>query len=323
MSDTGNIKYLKVRGGALLIGLMGMVPAFADYTVIATTAISRITISSKAGEGTGLISQYVVQGSTISGQVYCGSSNLPSEKAWHYTLIDLPKEPNVAGHYRINENLSVVVKTANDSVGKWVNQDAGVCSTFLPGTYKDASLFSVSFPITLSFYIKRRPIDNLITFPSMLLGGYIRSFRSYGSPPGPTKGVYTVPFQLQGGAIQLPNVCQVNPAALTLDHGTLSADSVSHRTSAPITYTCDSPVKATFSLSYEADGNGTLPLKDTAGKTGAVSKLTITDPETGASGRSIKAAIGTSKTFTVSSELSNITGNGQLSGSAWLIALQD
>jgi len=323
MSETGSKKYLKVWGSGLLIGLMGIVPAFADYTVIGTTAISRITISSQAGGGTGLISQYVVQGSTISGQVFCGPTDLPRQKAWHYTLIDLPKEPDIVGHYRINDNLSVAVKAANNSVNRWVNENAGMCSTYLPEPYKDASLFSISFPITLSFYIKRRPIDNLITFPSMPLGGYIRSFRSAGSPPAPTKGVYTVPFQLQGGAIQLPSTCQVNPTALTLDHGTLSADSVSNRTSAPITYTCDSPVKATFSLSYEADGNGALPLKDTAGKTGAVSKLTITDPETGASGRSIKAAIGTSKTFTVSSELSNITGNGQLSGSAWLIALQD
>lgn len=323
MSETGSKKYLKVWGSGLLIGLMGIVPAFADYTVTAIDAISRVTISSQAGGGTGLISQYVVQSSTISGKVSCGPADLPYEKAWHYTLIDLPKEPNVAGHYRINDNLSVAVTTANNSVDKWVNQEAGVCSNSWNDKIMDASKFSISFPITLSFYIKRRPIDNMITFPSMPLGGYIRSFRSYGSPPGPTRGIYTVPFQLQGGTIQLPSTCQVNPAALTLDHGTLSADSVSHRTSAPITYTCDSPVKATFSLSYEADGNGALPLKDTAGKTGAVSKLTITDPETGASGRSIKAAIGTSKTFTVSSELSNITGNGQLSGSAWLIALQD
>ncbi|MBL5828150.1 hypothetical protein [Serratia fonticola] len=323
MSETGSRKYLKVWGSGLLIGLMGIVPAFADYTVTAIDAISRVTISSQAGGGTGLISQYVVQSSTISGQVSCGPADLPYEKAWHYTLIDLPKEPNVAGHYRINDNLSVAVTTANNSVDKWVNQDAGVCSNFGNEKITDASKFSISFPITLSFYIKRRPIDNLITFPSMPLGGYIRSFRDYGRPPGPTRGIYTVPFQLQGGTIQLPSTCQVNPTALTLDHGTLSADSVSHRTSAPITYTCDSPVKATFSLSYEADGNGSLPLKDTAGKTGAVSKLTITDPETGASGTSIKAAIRTSKTFTVSSELSKITGNGQLSGSAWLIALQD
>lgn len=320
MSETGSIKYLKVWGSGLLIGLMGIVPAFADYTVTATTAISRITISGLAGVGTGLISQYVVRGSTISGQVYCGAANLPQEQAWHYTLIDLPKEPNVAGHYRINENLSVSVTTDNNSAGKWVNQSAGVCSSWFNPEYTDASGFSISFPITLSFYIKRRPIDNLITFPSMPLGGYIRTF---GRPLGPYKGVYTVPFYLQGGTIQLPNRCQVNPTALTLDHGMLSADSATHRTSAPITYTCDSPVKATFSLSYEADGNGALPLKDTAGKTGAVSKLTITDPETGASGRSIEAAIGTSKTFTVSSELSKITGSGQLSGSAWLIALQD
>ncbi|MDK2375864.1 hypothetical protein [Serratia fonticola] len=320
MSETGSRKYLKVWGSGLLIGLMGIVPAFADYTVTAIDAISRVTISSQAGGGTGLISQYAVQSSTISGTVFCGPADLPASSAWHYTLIDLPKEPNLAGHYRINDNLSVAVTTANNSVEKWVNQYAGVCSNALYNKIMDASEFNVSFPIMLYFYIKRRPIDNLITFPSMPLGGYIRRF---GSPLGPIKGVYTVPFQLQGGTIQLPSTCQVNPTALTLDHGTLSADSVSHRTSAPITYTCDSPVKATFSLSYEADGNGSLPLKDTAGKTGAVSKLTITDPETGASGTSIKAAIRTSKTFTVSSELSKITGNGQLSGSAWLIALQD
>ncbi|MEB7884174.1 hypothetical protein [Serratia fonticola] len=320
MIKPGSIKYLKAWGCGLLIGLMGMVPAFADYTVIATTAISRITISSSASGGTGLISKYVVQGSTISGQVYCGPANLNEDKAWHYTLIDLPKESNAYGRYRINENLSVSVTTANDSLDRWINESAGVCSIYSPAAYQEASKFSVSFPITFYFYIKRRPIDNLITFPSMPLGGYIRRF---GSPLGPYKGQYTVPFQLQGGSINLPSTCKVNPTTLTLDHGTLSADSVSHRTVAPITYTCDSPVKATFSLDYEADGNGNLPLKDMAGRIGAVSKLTITDPETGASGRKIEAAIKTSKTFTVSSELSKVTRSGQLSGSAWLIAIQD
>ncbi|HHQ6581700.1 TPA: hypothetical protein ACSTJ2_003728 [Serratia fonticola] len=320
MSDMGSIKNLKTWGGGLLIGLMGMVPAFADYNVTATTAISRVTISSKAEVSTGLITQFVIDSNTVSGRVSCGAADLPQEKAWHYTLIDLPREPGNPVRYRINENLSVSATAANGSLGQWINEYASVCSSWWETFSEDASKLTVAFPITLSFYIKRRPIDNLISFPSMPLGGYIRS---YGSRMGLNERRYTIPFSLQGGTIQLPSTCQVNPAALTLDHGTLSADSVSHRTSAPITYTCDSPVKATFSLSYEADGNGTLPLKDTAGKTGAVSKLTITDPETGASGRSIKAAIGTSKTFTVSSELSNITGSGQLSGSAWLIALQD
>lgn len=321
MSETGSIKYLKVRGGGLLIGLIGMVPAFADYNVTAIDAISRVSISGKAQVSTGLISTYVIGSSTVSGTVSCGPGNVSPDKAWHYTLIDLPREPDNSERYRINDNLSVSATAANNSIGQWVNMYGRGCST--DGQNKiteEASYFIVAFPITLSFYIKRRPIDNMITFPSMPLGGYIRSF---GRPMGLNERKYTIPFYLQGGTIQLPNVCKINPVALTLDHGTLSADSVSHRTSAPITYTCGSPVKATFSLSYEADGNGTLPLKDTAGKTGAVSKLTITDPETGASGRSIEAAIGTSKTFTVSSELSNITGNGQLSGSAWLIALQD
>lgn len=318
MSETGSIKYLKARGGGLLIGLMGMFPAFADYNVTSINAISRVTISSKAEVSSGLISTYVINSGTVSGKVSCGAANLPSSKAWHYTLIDLPKEPNIAGRYRVNENLSVSATADNNSLGRWVNKEALYCAS--GNIQEDASGFTVAFPITLSFYIKRRPIDNVITFPSMPLGGYIRSF---GSPMGLNERIYTIPFYLQGGMIQLPNTCKVNPTALTLDHGTLPADSVSHRTSAPITYTCDSLVKATFSLSYEADGNGDLPLKDTAGKTGAVSKLTITDPETGASGRSIKATIGKSKTFTVSSELSKITGSGQLSGSAWLIAIQD
>ncbi|MBP1036116.1 hypothetical protein J8631_11165 [Serratia fonticola] len=320
MSETGRIKYLKVRVGGLLIGLIGMVPAFANYNATAIDAISRVTISGKAEVSSGLITRFVINGYTVTGRVSCGAANLPASKAWHYTLIDLPREPGNYERYRINDNLSLSATTANYSLGEWRNVSAGGCSDEWGNSSADAWQLIVAFPITLSFYIKRRPIDNLITFPSMPLGGYIRSF---GSPIGVNERRYAIPFYLQGGTIQLLNTCQVNPAALTLDHGTLSADSVSHRTSAPITYTCDSPVKATFSLSYDADGNGALPLKDTAGKTGAVTKLTITDPETGATGRSIEAAIGTSKTFTVSSELSKITGTGQLSGSAWLIALQD
>lgn len=320
MSETDSIKYLKVRGGGLLIGLMSMVPAFADYNVTAINAISRVMISSKAEVSSGLISTYVINSSTVSGTVSCGPANLPPDMTWHYTLIDLPREPGNSELYRINDNLSVSATAANGSLGQWINATGAACSDWWGTISEDASKFTAAFPITLSFYIKRRPIDNVITFPSMPLGGYIRSF---GSPMGVNEKLYTIPFYLLGGTIQLPNECRVTPAALTLDHGTLPADSVSHRTSAPITYSCDSPVKATFSLSYEADGNGALPLKDTAGKTGAISKLTITDPDTGASGRSIEATIATSKTFTVSSELSKITGSGQLSGSAWLIALQD
>ncbi|WP_147280759.1 hypothetical protein [Pragia fontium] len=115
----------------------------------------------------------------------------------------------------------------------------------------------------------------------------------------------------------------MNPTVLTLNHGTVPVGLSSHRTTAPITYTCNAPVKATFTLSYEANSNGALPLKDAAGKTGAVSKLTITDPQTGASGRSIHAEIQTSKTLTGSSELSQITGSGVVTGSAWLIATHD
>lgn len=325
MSEAGSIKYRKVWGGLLLISLMGTVPAFAEYSVSTIDAISRVTISGKAEVSAGLVSQFVIDNNTISGRVSCGPANVSQDLAWHYTLIDLPRDLTAYDRYRINDNLSLSATAANGSLGRWVNASANVCSNYYGDgnvTSADASTMAASYPITLYFYIKTRPIDNTITFPSMPLGGYIRTF---GAPIGASVSGkrYSIPFYLQGGTIQLPNTCRVNPAALTLDHGTLPADSVSHRTSVPITYTCDSPLKATFSLSYDADADGALPLKDAQGKAGAVSRLTITDPQTGASGKSIKASIVTSKTFTVSSELSKITGNGQLSGSAWLIALQD
>lgn len=319
MSGTGSIKNLTAWGAGLLIGFMGIDPAFALYNATSIDAISRVTISGKSETDSGLVTRFVVSSSTVSGQVYCGAANLPAYKAWHYTQIDLPREPGDNSRYRINDNLSLSATANNGSLGTWINEFAGVCSDSYGGD-QNASEMVVAFPITLSFYVKKRPIDNLITFPQMPLGGYVRSF---GGTSGAYDKIYAIPIVLVGGSIQLPSTCRVNPVALMLDHGVVSAGSTSHRTSSDITYTCDTPVKATLSLAYEADGNGELPLKDASGGTGAVSKLTITDLQTGASGRSIESSIETAKTFRVSSELTKITRSGALKGSAWLIALQD
>jgi hypothetical protein len=322
MSGAGKVKYLKVCVSGVLIGLMSIRLAFAGYNVTAKTALSMVRINAITQVNTGLIATFSINASTVQGEVYCGAGDLHSDLAWHYVLIDLPRDPDNVGYYRINDNLSVSGMAMRTPVGTWLNISSGVCSNYggIQPSFQPANTLTNAFPITLDFYVKKRPIDNLITFPQMPLGGYIRSF---GGPSGVISKTYAIPIFLAGGAIQLPSTCTANPTALTLDHGTVSAGSTFHRTSSTITYTCDSPVKATFSLAYEADGNGALPLKDSAGKTGAVSKLTISDPQTGAVGRRIEASIQTSKTFMVSSELSNITGNGQLTGSAWLIAIQD
>ncbi|AKJ41294.1 hypothetical protein QQ39_03735 [Pragia fontium] len=308
-------------GLGLCIGLMCIRPAAAIYNVTATTAISQVTISGKATADTGLITTFVISSATVSGEVYCGDRNEPPNTAYQYTLIDLPRDTDNYSRYRINDNLSLSATAANGSLGTWVsNQYSAVCSNSNSAKFEPASKLANAYPITLSFYVKHRPIDNLITFPAMPLGGYIRSF---GGARGVTDKVYAIPIVLMGGTIQLPSTCTVNPTALVLNHGTVPVGLASHRVSVPITYTCDSSVRATFKLSYDADGNGALPLKDSAGRTGAVSKLTITDPQTGTSGRTIKAAIQKEKTFTVSSELSQITGSGAVSGSAWLIATHD
>ncbi|SFC05138.1 Uncharacterised protein [Pragia fontium] len=327
MSETGKIKFFTVWGLGLLIGLLAIRSVVAanepPYNVIPykyNRAISKVIISADTKEDTGLITTFIVRAGTVSGQVDCGPRNLPPGAAYHFTMIDLPRESN--GRFRINDNLSMSASAKDGTaVNTWSDDIySAVCSNKGLYQYESAQALANAYPITLYFYVKHRPIDNLITFPSMPLGGYIRAF---GAQIGSREKVYAIPIVLTGGTISLDTACTVSPQSLTINHGTVPRGLVSHRMAAPITYACKTPVKATFTLSYEADRNGALPLKDSLGGVGAVSKLTITDPQTGASGRSIHAEIQTAKTFTVSSELSQITGSGLVSGSAWLIATHD
>ncbi|AKJ41305.1 hypothetical protein [Pragia fontium] len=330
MSRTDKIKYCTVWGLVLLIGLLAIRSAVAGRVppynvrpyyggIEGPPAISKVRIISKETANNDLIATFTILASTVSGLVNCGPRNQPPGAAYHYTMIDLPRESN--GRFRINENLSMSASSAYGAVNTWTDTIfSTACSNQNSQQNEPAERLANAFPIKLFFYVKHRPIDNLITFPSMPLGGYIRGF---GAPIGETGKVYAIPIMLMGGTISLDTACTVSPQSLTIDHGTLSRGLTSHRMSAPITYACDTPVKATFTLSYEADRNGALPLKDSSGGVGAVSKLTITDPQTGASARSIHAEIQTSKTFTVSSELSQITGSGLVSGNAWLIAMHD
>ncbi|WP_144413095.1 hypothetical protein [Pragia fontium] len=321
MNGTNSIKYCIVWGLGLLIGLMGSRPAAAAYNVLAGTAKSVVTISGETNVDSGLITTFAISSDTVSGTVKCGAKNLSPDAINHYTHIDLPMDYRI-GRFRINENLSMsaTTTTAHSPVNSWSHQRSVVCSNQGLEHEPDAQDMSNAYPITLSFYVKHRPIDNLITFPAMPLGGYIRAF---GAKIGVTEKAYAIPIILAGGTISLKTACRAFPNSLTIDHGMVPRGLSAHRMSTPITYACDTPVKATFTLSYEADRNGALPLKDTSGTVGAVSKLTITDPDTLASGRSIHAEIQRFKTFTVSSELSQITGNGAISGSAWLIATHD
>ncbi|AKJ41299.1 hypothetical protein [Pragia fontium] len=329
MSRTDKIKYCTVWGLGLLIGLLAIRSAVADYVppynvrpyygIEGSPAISNVRISGQATADKDLIATFTILASTVSGLVNCGPRNQPPGAAYHYTMIDLPRESN--GRFRINENLSMSASSKFGAVNTWTDTiSSTVCSNQNSKANEPAEKLTNAYPIKLFFYVKHRPIDNLVTFPSMPLGGYIRAF---GAQIGETGKVYAIPIVLTGGTISLDTACTVSPQSLTIDHGGVPRGLTSHRMSAPITYTCDTPVKATFTLSYEADGNGALPLKDSSGRVGAVSKLTITDPQTGASARSIHAEIQTSKTFTVSSELSQITGSGLVSGNAWLIATHD
>ncbi|AKJ41290.1 hypothetical protein [Pragia fontium] len=321
MGRTSKIRYFTVLGLWVSIGLMAMRPAVAAYNAVADSAISRVTIKGNVSAGVGYISKFIIDANTVSGIVNCGPANGDANKAWHYTLIDLPK--NSAGRYMINKNLSFSATVSNNSLGQWINAYGRGCSSDMGPEIVasvEANYLTVAFPIELNFYLESRPIDNVITFPTMILGGYLRSF---GGPQGLESKKYAIPIRLEGGSLQLKNSCTVNPTALVIDHGTLSSGTPSHRTSTPITYTCDSPVDATLSIDYEANGDGYLPLKDAKGVTGAVSKLTITDPQTNASGTTIKAKIQTDKTFTVSSELSQTIGNGAFTGSAWLTAVHN
>ncbi|SUB81549.1 Uncharacterised protein [Pragia fontium] len=321
MNRTNNIKYCAAWGLGLLIGLLAIRPAVAAYNVTVDSkypAKSEVIISGKTDKDSGLITTFTVSASTVSGKVNCGPQNLPPGAVGHFVQIDLPRGSD--GRFRINDNLSMAASAANGAIHTWSHKESDVCSNRGVSANPPAQHLANAFPITLFFYVKHRPIDNLITFPSMPLGGYIRSF---GGDIGETGKTYAIPIVLKGGNIELSTTCIVSPTALTINHGVVSRGLASHRMSAPITYTCLAPVKATFTLSYEADGNGALPMKDTSGKVGAVSKLTITDPQTGASARSIHAEIQKAKTFTVSSELSQITGNGVVTGSAWLTATHD
>ncbi|SFC05794.1 hypothetical protein SAMN02745723_101276 [Pragia fontium DSM 5563 = ATCC 49100] len=64
-----------------------------------------------------------------------------------------------------------VVLTNSNSLGNYEEKYSTICSSsVVQERYREANLLWWAFPVTLSFYLKHRPIDNLITFPSMPLG---------------------------------------------------------------------------------------------------------------------------------------------------------
>ncbi|GKX62847.1 hypothetical protein SOASR032_14160 [Pragia fontium] len=67
-----------------MLGLLSFRSAFANYNVIAKTAIAKVTISGVAETDTGLIFQHVIKRDTVSGTMDCGPGNLPAGDAYHY-----------------------------------------------------------------------------------------------------------------------------------------------------------------------------------------------------------------------------------------------
>ncbi|CAI1663599.1 hypothetical protein [Serratia fonticola] len=296
------------------------------YQPTSRTSTADFTLN-VVSEGTSVneIGTFVVEASTVSGAVNCNYVEPASgsyNRMYHRSYIDLPWDPAV-NRYRINKNLSMTYLSADVSDSVW-NMGRDFASSYKCGNNfvtQQASGFTAAFPITLTFYLDRRPIDNIIPIPRISLGGYVRVFDTAAPVGRPTN--YTVPYNLLGGTIVVPAVCVASALALELDHGAVTSDTISHIASQQLTYTCDNPISAKIEISYQENANGLLDLKDNKGVAKAQSRLTIMDNETGKKGREISTHITRIKTYTVSSELNNITGEGSIKGSAWIIALMD
>lgn len=271
----------------------------------------------------GRVGEFVVEESTVSGRVKCNYTSAGGTKTmYHRSFINLPWDASV-GRYRINKNLSMSYSSGGvpDTIwGSASNVSDWVCGS--RGTTNAQSRTLVNaFPITLTFYLDKRPIDNLIAVPAMVLGGYVRAFEE--TAPAGQPAIYTIPYQLQGGTIMVPAVCEASATTLQIDHGILAADLKSHIATQQLTYSCSTPIKASIEISYQENANGLLDLKDSTGAVRAQTRLTVMDNETRQQGKEITTQINQVKSYTVSSELSNITGEGAISGSAWIIALMD
>lgn len=271
----------------------------------------------------GRVGEFVVEESTVSGRVKCNYTSSGGTKImYHRSFIDLPWDASV-GRYRINKNLSMSYSSAVVSDAAWSSDS--IATNYVCGgrgaTNAQSKTLANAFPITLTFYLDKRPIDNLITVPAMALGGYARAFETV--TPGGRPAIYTIPYQLQGGTIRVPTVCEASSGAIQIDHGTLASDLKSHIASQQLTYSCSTPIKASIEISYQENANGLLDLKDSTGVVRAQTRLTVMDNETRQKGKEISTEINQVKSYTVSSELSNITGEGAISGSAWIIALMD
>jgi hypothetical protein len=270
----------------------------------------------------GKIGEFVIESSTVSGRVKCNYSTIPSVMMYHRSFIDLPWDASI-GRYRVNRNLSMSYSSGAVPDTSW--DSASNVSDWVCGVRGTTNVFSTAltnaFPITLTFYLDNRPIDNLITVPAMVLGGYARAFES--ATPAGRPAIYTIPYNLQGGTIMVPAVCEASSGSIHIDHGTLASDVPSHIATQQLTYTCSTPIKAHIEISYQENANGLLDLKDSTGAVRAQTRLTIMDNETRQKGKEIATEINQVNSYTVSSELSNITGEGAIQGSAWIIALMD
>ena len=305
---------------ALLFGA-SFAACSAGYDVTALTAESRVTIDTTGTSNLGLIASYTIDQSTVTGDVDCGARNLHNSTGRERIFFDLPQDI-VTGRFKINKNLSVEVESAV-STDRWGNGGATtVCDGEYPVATAPASYLLAAFPIKLNFYLERETIDGVITIPSMQLGGYSRRFDTV--EPGNYKPAkYTIPIHLLGGNITIPARCNVYPNAIELDHGVLTPNDTYDRTFADLTYTCSTPVNTTITINYQENATGDLSLTHTDGTIGASSKLTISDPSDGQQGKEISTRIDASKTFRITSELSNLSGTGNIQGSAWIIAYLD
>ncbi|AVJ19309.1 hypothetical protein CLM71_20300 [Serratia sp. MYb239] len=303
---------------ALLLG--ASFTAGAAYDVTAIDAASNVTIDTTGDVTLGHIASFAIDATTVTGTVHCGDRNLHNAFGRQRIFIDLPQD-SATGRFKINNNLSVEVSSTVPT-SNWGDGLTTVCDLNSPNDAYPASSLTNAFPIKLDFYLDRETIDGVITIPAFQLGGYSRRFDT--TEPGNYKPAkYTIPINLTGGQITIPAYCNTYPNAIELDHGMLSSDNTYDKAFAELTYTCLNPVNTTITINYQENADGDLNLFHTDGSVGASSKLTISDTSSGLQGKEISTNIDTSKTFRITSELSNLSGEGTIKGTAWIIAYLD
>ncbi|EKT55339.1 fimbrial adhesin [Providencia burhodogranariea DSM 19968] len=296
--------------------------------------------------GNPIIIQENASSVTISGTALCMGKKwapnfqglLEANNAFHRLFISIPElgiKIEGINAYRINNNVAVTIESK--MTNKWVNMSAGACSTWLNQLTASVSDFTMQFPITVTFYINEKIIDNQIVIAGMDLGGYVRAYTAKRTTPPFSSwpiGESTAPMRLASSVLNVDSSCKTTTSTgqastLNLKHGHLNSLNYDSLVTEKVTYNCtfSKSTDVRLRLDYATDGDPQkrLPMINATNNEDRIySELKMVDESTGQSGTDFKVNIKDLKTITISSHLQGKNAvAGDYRGSAWLIATFD